>query len=563
MVLPGCDTALGTRHRYGDVPLTATHVTTHFTPHAGRTPLAGLARRLLVAGTGLALAACSVGPAYQRPAAPQVHGYSAAQDPTTIPAASSAPGPAAAAQVLQPDTAVASHWWEGFGSPALDRLVTQALANNPDLAAAQATLEQAQFQLKAARGAFYPQVAVGLTAQRQQTSGTAEGGTPGRRLYNLYTGQVSVGYNPDVFGLNRAVARGAQARVDLARDQLAAARLTIAGNVMHAALDLAALAEEVAATRKTLDDQRQILGLTRTRYELGAASEFDLLTQQSQLASSEARLPQLQQAQDQARHLLATYLGKFPSMADGLELPALQALHLPAALPLSLPSTLVRARPDIRAAEAQLRAANAQVGAAVARLYPSLQLNGDFGTGSTHGGKLFDPASRVWDLAAGLLAPVFEGGTLRAQKHASEAAYRAVFATYQGTVLAAFREVADVLRALEHDAVALDAEARALQSAQRAFELVRTQYQAGAVDYLNLLTSETQVQNARIAFVQAEAQRYADTAALYLVLGGGAWDGSDGDGVAPDGPGIASGADSRADRSTTAGRRSEGRAGGG
>jgi outer membrane protein TolC len=177
-------------------------------------------------------------------------------------------------------------------------------------------------------------------------------------------------------------------------------------------------------------------------------------------------------------------------------------------------------------------------------MYPSLELSGDFGTESTHGGKLFDPASRIWDLAANLLAPVFEGGTLRAQKQASEAAYRAVFANYQGTVLGAFREVADVLRALEHDAVALDAEARALQSAQRAFELVRTQYQAGAVDYLDLLTSETQFQNARIAFVQAEAQRYADTAALYLVLGGGPWDAASGTGAAQDKAGAASGAGS-------------------
>ncbi len=544
MVPPGCVTAPGTRHRYGDVPLTATNVITHFTPHPGHALLARWACRLLAGGAGLALAACTAGPAYQRPAAPQVLGYSAAQEPTAIPAASSAPGPAAAAQVLQPDTAVAPHWWEGFGSPALDGLVTQALANNPDLAAAQATLEQAQFQLKAARGAFYPQVAVGLAAQRTRVSAKAGSATPGARLYNLYTGQVSVGYNPDVFGLNHAVARSARAQVDLARDQLAAARLTIAGNVVHTALNLAALVEEVAATRKTLDDQRQILELTRTRYELGAASEFDLLTQQSQLASSEARLPRLQQAQDQARHLLATYLGKFPSTAASLDVPALQALRLPAALPLSLPSTLVRARPDIRAAEAQLRAANAQVGAAVARMYPSLELNGDFGAESTRAGKLFDPASRVWDLAASLLAPVFEGGTLRAQKHASEAAYRAVFADYQGTVLAAFREVADVLRALQHDAVALDAEARALQSAQRAFELVRTQYQAGAVDYLNLLTSETQFQNARIAFVQAEAQRYADTAALYLVLGGGPWDAGDGNGAARGAASILAGAGS-------------------
>ena len=440
-----------------------------------------------------------------------------------IPAAHSAQGSVAGSQTLESGAAVDARWWESFGSPALDRLVTQALAHNPDLAAAQATLEQSRYELKAATGAFYPQVSLGLGGNRARTPGAATGGVAGAQLYNLYTGQVSVSYDLDVFGLNRLVARSAQAQVDVASDQLAAARLTIEGNVMNAALDLAALAEEVAATRQTVDDQRQILGLTRTRYQLGAATEFDLLTQQSQLASSEARLPQLQQARDQARHLLATYLGEFPAEATGLKVPALDALHLPASLPVSLPSTLVRTRPDIRAAEAQLRAANAQVGEAVARMYPSLQLTGNLGGESNTVGSLFDPASRIWNLAANLLTPLFQGGTLEAQKNASEAAYRALFAGYQSTVLGAFREVADVLRALQHDAVALDAEARAMQSAQQAFDLVRTQYQAGAVDYLSLLTSETQFQNARIAFVQAEAQRYADTAALYLVLGGGRW----------------------------------------
>ncbi|MGH8282033.1 MAG: efflux transporter outer membrane subunit, partial [Gammaproteobacteria bacterium] len=219
----------------------------------------------------------------------------------------------------------------------------------------------------------------------------------------------------------------------------------------------------------------------------------------------------------------ATYLGKFPSDAEGLNVPALADLHLPATLPVSLPSTLVQERPDILAAEAQLRAANAQVGEAVARMYPSLQLTGNFGNQSNNGGTLFDPASRIWDLAASIVLPLFEGGALEAQKHATEAAYRAVFANYQSTVLGAFRNVADVLRALQHDSAVLDAEARAMQAAQQAFALVQTQYNSGAVDYLSLLASETQYQNARIAFVQAEAQRYADTAALYVAMGGGEW----------------------------------------
>lgn len=469
------------------------------------------------------LASCAVGPVYHKPAPPAVRSYTATPLARTIPRARSLAGSVADAQTLELGATVKPGWWESFGSPVLDQLVAQALAHNPDLAAAQATLQAAQFELKAARGVFYPQVALGLGGERTRTTGAAAGGNFGPQLYNLYTGQVSVSYYPDVFGLNRLVTRNQQAQVDVARDQLLAARLTIEGNVVNAALDLAALEDEVAATGKNVSDQQQTLALTHTRYRLGATSEFDVFAQESQLASSEAQLQQLQQARDAARHLLATYLGEVPSAAGNLHAPALDALHLPTALPLSLPSTLVRERPDIMAAEAQLRAANAKVGEAVARMYPSLQLTGSFGDQSNHTRSLFDPASRLWNLAAGLVLPLFEGGTLRAQKHAAQAVYRGVFANYQSTVLGAFRNVADVLRALQHDSALLDAQARAMRDAQQALALVQTQYRAGGVDFLRVLTSETQVQNARIAFVRAEAQRYADTAALYVALGGGEW----------------------------------------
>jgi len=402
-------------------------------------------------------------------------------------------------------------------------MVIQALSNNPDLAAARATLEQAQYNLVAVKGAFYPQVSLGLGAERTRTTGAANGGSEGEQLFDLYTGQVSVSYAPDVFGLNRLVTYGEQAQVDVARDQLRAAHLTIEGNVVNTAIDLAALEATVSVTQESISDQRQILDLTRIRYQLGATSQSDVLTQESQLSSTEAKLPQLEQSRDEARHLLATYLGRFPAETTGSGGVLLSDLHLPSVLPVSLPSTLVHQRPDITAAEAQLRAANAQVGEAVARMYPALQLTGSFGSQSNLTRTLFDPASRLWEVAASLAMPLFEGGTLEAQKHATEAAYRAVFARYQSTVLGAFRNVADVLRALQHDSTYLDAEARAMQDARQALILAQAQYRTGGVDYLSLLTSEIQYQNARIAFVQAEAQRYADTAALYVALGGGEW----------------------------------------
>ncbi len=476
-----------------------------------------------IAVAAASLGACAVGPPYHRPAPPAVARYTAAPAATTIAPASAAPGAVGGAQALHRGAAVEPRWWRGFGSADLDRLVTVALAHNADLAAAQATLQQARFELKAARGIFYPQVALGLGAERTRSSGAASGGFAGPQLYNLYTGQVSISYAPDVFGINRLVARDAQARVDIARDQLDAARLALAGNVVDTTFNLAALQDEVAALEANVASERQVLDLTRTQFRLGAITESNVLTQESLLASSRAQLTQLQQARDAAHHLLATYLGRFPAETAGLRTPALKDLRLPADLPLSLPSTLVRDRPDIRAAEAQLRAANAEVGEAVARMYPDLELTGAWGGQSNHADSLFDPASHLWDLAAGLVAPLFEGGTLRAQKNAAEAAYGGVFASYRSTVLGAFRNVADVLRALQHDSALLDAQARAMQDAKRALDLVTTEYRAGSVDYLNLLTSETQYQNARVAFIQAEAQRYADTAALYVALGGGQW----------------------------------------
>lgn len=478
---------------------------------------AGALSAVLVAS----LSACAVGPPYVKPEAPKLSRYTAQPVTATFPPPASG---ALGAQQLVYGARVTPKWWESFGSPALNELMTRALAHNPGLEAARQTLEQAQYNLQAAEGIFYPQVSLGLSGERTRTSGAESGGRVGSNIFNLYTSQVSVSYFPDVFGLNRLVAQSAQAQVDVARDQLIAAQLTIEGNAANAALQLAGLDARIDATQKTIADQKAVLDLIRNQYRFGAASQLQVTTQESQLASTEAQLPALQLARDQLRHLLATLIGEFPTQAQ--DLPTLQpsAFHLPPTVPVSLPSNLVRARPDILAAEAQLRAANAQVGASVARMYPDLVLTGSFGGKSNNWSKLFDSASRVWSLAAAAALPVFEGGTLEAEKHAAQAAYRAVFANYKNTVLGAFRNVADALRALERDAAALDAQARALQAAQTGFALARQQYEAGAVDYLSLLTNEVQYQNARIAYVGAETQRYTDTVALYIALGGGAID---------------------------------------
>lgn len=464
-----------------------------------------------------ALAACSVGPPYVKPGAPEIGRYTASPLPSTL----AAPESGAGGQRLDYAAPLAPRWWNQFGSPALDRLMAQALQHNTGLQAAQHTLEQARYEFKAAQGVFYPQVSLDAGAERVRSSGASSGGLTKPLLYDMYTGQFSVSYYPDAFGLNRLVAQNAQAQVDVAHEQLRAAQLVIEGNVANAAIGLAALDEQIEATKKSIADEQAVLELIRDRYSAGAVSQLQVATQESELSGTEAQLPALQLARDRTRHLLATYLGVFPSQADGMAIPRLSALHLPPTLPVSLPATLVRARPDVRAAEAQLRSANAQVGEAVARLYPGLQLSAGIGQQSNRWGAFFDPASRIWSLAAAAAAPIFDGGTLRAQQHAAEAAYGAVFANYRGAVLTAFRDVADALRALQRDADALQARSRALHAAQTGFDLAHSQYEAGAVDYLGLLTSEVQYQNARGAYIAAEAQRYTDSVGLYVALGGG------------------------------------------
>jgi NodT family efflux transporter outer membrane factor (OMF) lipoprotein len=450
-----------------------------------------------------------------------VKAYSSTPAAATIMGAPAA-GTAGAAQALHLGEPVRTDWWRGFQSDGLDRVVDEALQRNPGLKQSAETLASAEYDYKAANGAFYPQVSAGVGGQRSRVSGA--GPAPfSPSIYSLYNAQVDVTYSPDIFGLSRLVSRAQQAQVDLAEDQLQAARLTLVGNVIDTALDLAATDDALEATRQSVDDEKQVFDLVKLRFQHGAVSELVVDTQQTQLSDVEASLPALEQERDADMHLLSIYTGRFPSEGTGGDLPAMQDISLPGVLPVTMPSELVRVRPDIRAAEAQLRAANAQVGEAVARMYPQFSLSADVGHESNSWGSLFSPANKIWDLAANLVVPIFEGGTLEAEKESAEAQYRGIFDQYQMTVLDAFRQVADVLAVLQHDAEVLSSRSDEEAAARQAFELAKVQYRVGAIAYLDLLNGEITYQSARISLVRAKQQRYVDTVALYVAMGGGDW----------------------------------------
>jgi NodT family efflux transporter outer membrane factor (OMF) lipoprotein len=469
-----------------------------------------------------ALAACTtVGPDFTPPAAPPVATYTRSALPASF---GGAEGSAAQALVAAPR--VAPDWWTSFGSPRLDALVAQALRNSATLAAAEATLRQAEQLYAAQAGAtLYPTVAAKLGASRNGTNAAATGQKgETTRSYNLVNASVGVSYNFDLFGANRRALEALAAQADAQRYQLAGARLTLAANVVTTAITQAQLGAQIEATEAILRAQQAQVEIARKRFELGAVAKPELLTLQTQFEQTRAGLPPLRNARAQAEHLLALLAGQAPAAADIPDF-KLAEFTLPAQLPLVLPSALARQRPDIQASTALLHAATAQYGVAVSNLYPQISLSASLGSQALSAGALFGPGSMVWSLAGQLAQPLFNAG-LKSGANAAEAALQAAGANYRQTVLQALRNVADALRALDEDAQTLQAQAAADASAQAALELVTQQNRLGAASLLQLLVAQQQAQQARLGLIAAQGQRLTASAALYQALGGGVIDAS-------------------------------------
>lgn len=483
------------------------------------------ASRIRTVGTALGLtallAACAtVGPDYRRPAVADGGSYTSGAPLAQTIAVPDAQGSSGVAQRVYPGAAVPSQWWTTFDSPALDALVERAFTNSPDVAAAQATLRQAQELLTAQRAdVLTPDVSAQLQAARQRSQ-LVPGGPSG--VFSVFNAGVVVGYTPDLFGGGRRQIEAQAAQAEASRVELQATYQTLAANVVTTAMQEASLRAQLDAARESVASADALLAIVQRQFDAGAIARTSLLQQQTQAASARAALPPLQKALAQNRHLLAVLVGSAPSQADSLASFGLDDLRLPADLPLTLPSELLQRRPDIRKSEARLKAANADVGVATAALYPHLDLSASIGSEALSAGKLFHPGTAVWSLGAGLLQPLFHGGELQAQRRAQVAAFEAAQAQYQGTVLQAFRQVADTLRALEADAASLAAQVDVERDARTTLDLARQQFGLGATSYLNVLDAQRELQSARASLAQARAARLQDTVALYQALGGDA-----------------------------------------
>ncbi len=465
---------------------------------------------------------CSVGPDFVRPEAPKTDRYTREAGPvSTIPADGQA-------QRFEPGAEVVADWWRLFDAPKIDAVIKEAVANNPSLQSAQASLRQSQDNLRAGYGVFYPQLDAGFDATRQKLSLARLGGSSSNStIFNLYTLSATVSYALDIFGGERRAVESLGAQADYQRYAVLGTYLTLTGNIVNTVIAQAAYRGEIQATEELIKIQGDQVRIAETQFQAGTVPYSNVLSLKSQLSATEATLPPLRQKLSQADHLLATLAGRAPAEWSSPQI-EMTDLKLPVDLPVTLPSQLVRQRPDILAAEAQLHGASADIGVATAALFPSFTLNGAYGFEDTSFKKFFTKTSSIWSLGANVAAPLFHGGTLRSKRQGAIEGYNQSLANYRQTVLGAFAQVADTLRGLEHDAESLQAQSLSLSAAEEALRLINVNYEAGTVNYLQVITADNQYQQAKIGYLQALAQRLQDTVALFVALGGGWWnDGGD------------------------------------
>jgi NodT family efflux transporter outer membrane factor (OMF) lipoprotein len=473
-------------------------------------PFAPLALAALLLG-------CTLGPDFTSPKAPTETTYTPNGEAEHQ----------AGDQQIAMDRKITGDWWTLYRSEPLNAVLEQAIAGNRTLVAAQATLAGAQESVNQALAGLYPQIDLGAGVERQHINGAQFGLgklPPGFPPYaNLFRVGPSVSYAVDVFGLTRRTIEENQALAQVADYQLDAAYLTLTGNAVLQALTIASLRSQIATVEGIIADDENNLRLVDTEVRAGVATQLDIETARSQLASDRTLLPPLRQQVAVARHALAVLVGRAPASWTPPDFD-LDQIALPTELPVSLPSELVRQRPDLLASEAQLHAASAAIGVATAELYPNINLTAALSQQAVSVDTLFHGASNIWSIGTNLAAPIFHGGALQAQRRRTVDAFDAALATYEQTVLDSFGQVADVLDALSHDAELLAEQQNAVTAAQSSLDLTRRSYALGSIGVLQVVDAQRLVEQARLGYVRARAQRYLDTAQLFLAMGGGWWD---------------------------------------
>lgn len=470
---------------------------------------------VVLASLGIVVSGCAtVGPDFAAPAPdPTLSGYAMAGEK---------PPPGVS---LDPDVRTAGPWWQALGSPALDAVIRQALADSPSVAAARAKLERYQAAEQEAAGVRKPEVEATGSAQRQKfnpasfgfsgPSNTSQFSEFGRaRTFNVFSLGGRVSYDLDLFGGARRREEAAGARTRQAAHEADAAYLALSANVALQAVRIAGLRGEIAALESIVSDDRALLDLAHKAYAIGGIPRITVTQVEAQLAEDEALLPPLRRQHDAARHQLALLVGRAPAAWAAPDFDLAQ-LTMPATTPVSVPSSLIRRRPDILAAETELHAATAEIGAALADQYPNIRLSANGALSAIKPQDVISTDASGWTLLGGLTAPVFDGGARKARTRQAEAGAREALARYRLTVLRAFVEMSDAMAALETDRQRVEALSRAVSLSGESAEVTLNAARLGGRTATEVIQARRQLDRDRRDLAQAKAQRLSDVVGLY------------------------------------------------
>lgn len=464
---------------------------------------------------------CAVGPDATRPSLQKDDGFGAAPDALT------------AAGVKTPDMSAEDEaWWRAFGDPRIDQLVQAGLAANPTIEAARKSYTSAKALAAAEEGAFWPSIGLSLSPSRQTTAKTLASPLQNPKSpYDLNTTEAFLSFTPDLFGGTRHAVEAAKAAADQAKASLAAARLTVAYTLTAAALNEAAVTEELHAAQRSREISQELLHMAEAERQLGQISDADVDSARAALATTQSAVLAIEKSLRLNRDQMSVWLGRTPGQGfpGSLDRPfRLADLNSPGRTPRIAPSSLLRRRPDIRQAEASLVQAGAAVGQAVAARLPSLQISAATGGAALTLGPNLGSDAQFWSVAASLTQPVFQGGALAKRQKAAEAAYAAAKAQYRATVVAAFGNVADGMYSLASDQEILAKAEIADDLATKALDRARSQFTFGDLSKAAVLQTELEALQSRSSAIQARAVTLADICALNQALGGG-WGASEAD----------------------------------
>ena len=487
-------------------------------------------RSIFVAvGVAATLTACTVGPWYRKPdiKPPDAWRTEATVNPggTAAPAmqaAGAAPQGAAAAatQTPAPPAWPSSGWWQGFNSPQLDDLMTQAQKANDDLAAAIARVREADAQVKIAGAPLLPSLAVGGAATRERikpTSAAANSAPP--TTLNQFSAQASASYELDFWGKNLATRRSAYYLAEASRYDRATVELTVMSSVAVTYFQAVEQHDRLSVAEEDLATAQKILSGLRTEATVGVVNALDVAQQETTVAVLNASIPPLRQQLRQSVNALAILVGKLP---QELDFPGGQLTELgePQVAP-GLPSQLLARRPDVAAAEAQLISANADIAAARAAFFPSIDLTAAGGFESVALNTLFSPANRVFSLTGQIAQQIFAGGALTGKYQLTKARYTELLADYHKSVLSAFGDVENALVALQQTADQYQRQQEAVAKARRAYEITEIQMHAGVINVLTVLNTQSALFSAQDALVQVRFAHLQALVQLFSALGGG------------------------------------------